>query len=219
MMVIAQPRTYTVKKIKAGTLVLNGKGDNTIWNTAHVLTDFIYPWNDGNPPPMSFQGLHDKDWFYGLYKVHDTKKIILYTEKNTKHDVLKSDRVEIFMRSDAKMDPYYGMEMDPLGRNYDYVARHYRNSDNTWSWPKDDIILKTHLDENGYTLEFALSKKSLKKFNLLKGDKLEAGLYRGECVSLIDKQADFKWISWVRPDSKTPDFHIPSSFGLLVFEK
>ena len=71
----------------------------------------------------------------------------------------------------------------------------------------------------GSTLEFALSKKSLKKFGLLKRNKIQAGLYRGECIELKDGKAEFKWISWVKPDSKTPDFHIPSSFGLLVLGK
>lgn len=215
----SQTKTYTLAKIKSGMIELNGKGDHTIWTKATKLNDFSYPWNQGTPPPMTFQGLHDKDWIYGLYVVHDTKKINLYTDKNTKHDVLKSDRVEIFMRQDANMDPYYGMEMDPLGRNYDYVARHYRNSDNTWSWPKDDIQLKTNMTPEGYTLEFALSKKSLKKLGLLKRNKIEAGLFRGECVELKDGNAEFKWISWVTPASKTPDFHIPSSFGVLKLGK
>ena len=219
MTLTAQTKEYRLTKIKDHYLVLTGKGDHPTWSQADKLTDFMYPWNEGSPPPMSFQGLHDQDWIYGLYIVRDPKKILLYTDKNTKHDVLRSDRVEIFMRQNEKMDPYYGMEMDPLGRNYDYVARHYRNSDNTWSWPAGEIQLKTNITSDGYTLEFALSKKSLKKFGLLKRNKIQAGLYRGECIELKDGKAEFKWISWVKPDSKTPDFHIPSSFGLLVLGK
>ncbi len=215
----AQTKVYRVNKINDQEMVLSGKGDHPAWSKANKLTDFSYPWNEGSPPPMAFYGLHDEHWFYGLYVVQDPKKILLYTDKNTKHDVLKSDRVEIFMRKNDKMDPYYGMEMDPLGRNYDYIARHYRNSDNTWTWPSGDIQLKTNSTAEGYTLEFALSKKSLKKFGLLKRNKIQAGLYRGECIGLTDDKADFKWISWVKPDSKTPDFHIPSSFGLLELER
>ncbi len=211
-------KTYPLHKIKDGQLILNGQGTESIWSQAIVLSDFSYPWNPGSPPPMTFQGLHDDHWIYGLYTVHDTKPIILYTDKNTKHDVLKSDRVEIFMRHDTAMNPYYGMEMDPLGRNYDYVARHYRNSDNTWSWPKGDIQLKTHLEGSTYVVEFALSKKSLKDFGILQGNKIEAGLFRGECIKLENGEADFKWISWVKPDAPKPDFHIPSSFGVLILD-
>ena len=48
---------------------------------------------------------------------------------------------------------------------------------------------------------------------------LKAGLYRGEYVTLPNGKIDTKWISWVMPDSEEPDFHIPSSFGILKLGK
>jgi hypothetical protein len=74
------------------------------------------------------------------------------------------------------------------------------------------------LRKEGYTVELAFSKKSLRALGLLTDNRLLAGLYRGNCVALNGKAATLKWISWVKPDSKTPEFHIPSSFGVLMLE-
>ncbi len=210
--------TYLVSPIKNGSLMINGLGDHPMWEQAVNLIDFSYPWNEGVPPPMSFKALHDPDWIYGLYRVRDSDALNLSMEEDLKVAVLKSDRVEIFLRSDEHMDPYYGLEMDALGRTYDFEASFYRKFNAGWSWPNDQLMVKGDINEHGYTLEFALGKDLLNKLNLLKKNKLQAGLFRGKCIALKHEEAEFKWISWVRPDSSSPDFHIPSSFGLLILE-
>lgn len=209
-------RNYEVQAIEFNTLEINGKGDQPEWRQAHVLSDFIYPWNEGTPPHMTFQALHDRDWLFGLYQVNDPHPLNLCMEEDRKAAVLKSDRVEIFLRVDEHMNPYYGLEMDPLGRYYDFEGHFYRKFNAGWSWPKDQLIIQGDIHETGYTLEFALNKQYLTQLKLLKNNRLEAGLYRGKCISLIDGVAEFKWISWIRPDSVSPDFHIPSSFGQLI---
>ncbi len=208
-------KNYAVNAIQTDQLIINGLGDNPLWQKAEILADFIYPWNEGSPPAMSFQGLHDQDYLYGLYKVIDPKKILIFQNTNHKKEVLASDRVEIFFRKNDKMDPYYGLEMDPLTRIYDYRARYQRKFRQEWSWPEGEVTVKATINDTGYILEFAISKKSLRTFDLIKNNKIEAGLYRGECVQLEGDKAEFKWISWVKPDSETPNFHIASSFGVL----
>ncbi len=213
-----QTPLYQVHFIDSYALDINGKGDNTIWLKAPKLTSFIYPWNEGSPPSMSFQSLHNTKWLYGLYIVMDTKPIISYTDQNAKTDVLASDRVEIFLRKNKKMNPYYALELDSKGRIFDNEARYHRSFNQNWTWPQGELIVKTNAFSNGYSLEFAISKKSLRKLGLLNKNRIQAGLFRGECISLKGREAEFKWISWVRPDSPTPDFHIPSSFGVLILE-
>jgi hypothetical protein len=209
---------YHVKPVNEGSLVLNGLGDHPMWEEAINLKDFSYPWNEGAPPPMVFKALHDPEWIYGFYRVLDSDALNLSMEENLKTAVLKSDRVEIFLRADEQMDPYYGLEMDALGRTYDFEASFYRKFNAGWSWPKEQLKVRGNINDHGYTLEFALEKSLLTKLNLLKKNKLQAGLFRGKCISLHDGEAEFKWISWVRPDSGSPDFHIPSSFGLLILD-
>jgi hypothetical protein len=208
-------KTYEVKSIAADALSINGKGDNPIWKQANILSDFQYPWDEGSPPSMTFQALHDRDFLYGLYRVDDPKKILIYQQNNTKREVLTSDRVEIFFRKDDKMDPYYGLELDAAARIYDQEGHFHRKFNSDWTWPAGQLSVKSEINPKGYTLEFAISKKSLLELGLLQQNKIEAGLYRGECIQLTGNKAEFKWISWVKPDSKTPDFHIPSSFGIL----
>jgi hypothetical protein len=207
---------YEVHRIPAGKMTLTGRGDHPLWRKAGSLTDFIYPWNEGRPPAMSFQAVHDKDWLYGLFRVHDPKKILVYRDKDSKLETLRSDRVEIFFRQDARMDPYYGLEMDAEGRVYDFQTSFPNKSNPAWFWPAGHLKIASAYTPDGYTLEFAVSKKSLKELGLLNKNKIEAGLYRGECINLVDGKAEFKWISWVRPDTETPQFHTPSSFGLLM---
>lgn len=211
-------KTYELQKIPVNKLFINGNGDNPIWNQAHVLSDFSYPWNEGSPPPLTFQGLHDRDYIYGLYRVHDSKKIHVYRSKDDKKEILSSDRVEIFFRKNEKMETYHGLELDALGRIYDYKAHYHRDFHPEWSWPSGHLIVKARITDDGYTLEFAVSKKSLKKLGMLHGSQFDAGLYRGEVVRLEGDQAEFKWISWVKPDSETPNFHIPSSFGKMILK-
>jgi len=207
-------KTYFVKNIGNEEIAINGKGDDPRWQTANELTDFIYPWEKETPSFTSFKALHNKDWLYCLYKVKDNN-INVYVKTNEKSEVVYSDRVEIFFRRDEKMLPYYGLELDPNGRVYDYEASYHRKFNSEWTWPAGQLIVKANKVADGYTVEVAISKKSLKELQLIKDNVLEAGVYRGDCTEITEDNSKIKWISWVRPDSPTPNFHIPSSFGLL----
>jgi hypothetical protein len=208
--------TYQVKKIQEA-LVITGKGDSRLWDHADELSDFSYPWEHGQPPLTVFKALHDEQWLYCLFSVQD-EHVKIYVDKHDKSEVVWSDRAEIFFRKDDQLSPYYCLELDPSGRILDYKAEHYRKFDFHWSWPAGELIVKTHRADGGYTIEVAVSKRSLDSLGLLEGKLLQAGLYRADCVDLKEKQATFKWISWIRPDSETPDFHIASSFGVLTLE-
>ena len=213
-----QPRmkSYLVKKV-AGDLSLTGKGDDPAWDTAQPLTDFSYPWENNRTGATTFKALYNSKWLYCLFKVLDDH-IVLATNSDDKAAVASSSRAEIFFRIDGNLAPYYGLELDPAGRVLDYQASFYRKFNSAWSWPHGQIILKTFTSKTGYFVEFAVSIKSLKELGLLKENRLEAGLFRADCLREGNSIDNFKWVSWVRPDSRTPDFHIPSSFGVLLLE-
>jgi Carbohydrate family 9 binding domain-like len=212
-------KTYSVKKIQAPEIVIAGKGDDPQWATANELTDFIYPWEKETPPFTSFKALHSTDWLYCFYKVVDDNVQVL-AKTNEKKEVIYSDRVEIFFRKDEKMLPYYGLELDPNGRVYDYEAEFHRKFNPNWTWPTGQLVVKASRTSDGYIVELAVSKKSLLELGLLKVNKIEAGIFRGECIEIIEgADSKIKWISWVKPDSVTPNFHIPSAFGELVLEE
>ena len=131
-------------------------------------------------------------------------------------EVVDSDRVEIFFRRDEQLDPYYCLELDPLSRVLDYKAGYYRQFDFEWHWPGlKDLVVNGMFSEPGYAVEGSATLASLSRLGLLQNNILEAGLFRGQCLKL-PPEPEFKWISWAKPESSTPDFHIPSAFGRIV---
>ncbi len=211
-------KVYHVKTIQDKELIVSGKGDSPLWKQASELSDFTYPWENEQPPHTLFRALHNKDWLYCLYDVKDDN-INVYVNTNDKSEVVHSDRVEIFFRKDDRMSPYYGLELDPLARVLDYEAEYHRKFKGEWSWPAGQLIVKSNRRKDGYTVEIAISKKSLNQLGILQGKAIEAGLFRGNCLEIsLKDESKIKWISWVKPASETPDFHIPSAFGVLMLE-
>lgn len=209
-------KTYNIRRTTAEP-ILSGKGDDPQWKGAEVLTDFHFPWEKEKPYPTTFRALHDDKWVYFLFDVTDPA-VHVEIKTNNKMEVAASSRAEIFFKTDDRLDPYYCLEIDPNARVLDYEARHHRQFDVAWSWPKDHLLIKTDRRKDGYTVEFAITKTSLTQLGLLKNNSLQAGIFRADCTPNPGAEPDFKWISWVKPDSPTPDFHIPSSFGLLILD-
>ncbi|HVU55325.1 MAG TPA: carbohydrate-binding family 9-like protein [Puia sp.] len=208
-------QTYQVKKVPKGSVQVDGKGSSQIWSQAEQLSDFVYPWDSVAAPATSFAALWDGDWFYGLFRVKDDSVITL-VKHNDKMEVGASDRVEIFLKKDDTMNPYYCLEMDAEGRVLDYNAFYYRKVNYPWHWPDGQLMIRASRTKDGYILEFAISIQSLKDLGLIRDSRLQAGLFRAERVGAINGRADLRWISWIRPKSGFPDFHIPSAFGTLV---
>ncbi|MCB0628902.1 MAG: carbohydrate-binding family 9-like protein [Saprospiraceae bacterium] len=208
------PKHYQVQAVDRPP-VLSGHGDDPLWEIAEVLTDFTYPWRKEKAPATEFRALWDGAWFYFRYRAADDT-VISKQEGRGERDVVNSDRVEIFFKSDDRMDPYYSLEMDALGRVLDTEGRFYRKVDFNWNWPEGHLKLIASIDDKGYWVEGAISLESLRQLGMYRDDHLlRTGLYRGEYQYAADGEVLVKWISWVIPDSEKPDFHIPSSFGIL----
>lgn len=185
------------------------------WQSATILRDFSSPWLEVEDTGTAFRALHDGTHLYFRFDVEEAN-ILVYEKEHTKFDVLNSERVEIFFRQDPELKRYYGLEMDPLGRVYDYQSSYYRQSDKTWGWPEGHLQLETGRTGTGYWLQGKISFASLRSLQLIHdGGYLQAGLYRGRCLEIQGDKATFNWITWVDPQTEKPDFHIPSSFGCL----
>ncbi len=209
---------YRVKNVSSSKLLAHGKLKDSIWEKANELKDFSFPWEDELAPDTSFRALYDDANFYFRFDVEDSN-ILTHVVVDHKMEVVNSDRVEIFFRRDEALNPYYCLEMDARGRVLDYRVNYYRKFDYEWQWPGNDN-LKVIASENeyGYSVEGIISLSSLRELGLLKNSILEVGLYRAYRMQFPINQAKFKWISWVKPKADKPDFHIPSSFGILKLE-
>ena len=132
--------------------------------------------------------------------------------------MVHSDRVELFFKGSSDKAPYYSLELDALGRILDTEGIFYKKVDFDWTWPDDGLEVKASIDKSGYWVEGRISFASLRTLGLYNDGILRTGLYRAEYVTQKDGVIRPQWISWVHPESETPNFHIPSSFGILKLE-
>jgi hypothetical protein len=193
---------------------INKVMDFSNWNQIVKLTDFCYPWRDEKVPLTEFRAYYDDTYLHFLF-VSSGSKPLVYVNNNNKMEVIHSERVEMFFRSDESMKPYYCLEIDPYGRILDYRANFYREFDRNWFWP-ESLFIQSKISDKTYSVQGKISLFILDKLGLLKNNEIQIGLFRGHCTELKGDIASIKWISWVDPKTKHPDFHVPSAFGLFI---
>ncbi len=207
-------KKYNVRCIENNTLVLNGKGNNILWDKADVLTDFVSAWSKVTPSRIEFRSLWDSKNLYFYFKVFDNE-VNVVKHDNSKTSIANSDRVELFFRTNDMLSPYYCLEIDPTSRILDFKANPERNFEFEWNWPKNELTVKSDIQNEFFTVEGAISIASLKKLDLIKNNVIETGIYRAKYNKTENLIYEPTWISWVNPNTKLPDFHTPKSFGKL----
>lgn len=207
-------KSYNVKLIEKGVYNLTNTKNSIPWNKAEVLTDFISPWDKEIPKKIEFKALWDTKNIFFCFTVLDND-IHINTKDDSVDSIANSDRVELFFRSDASLNPYYCLEIDPIPRVMDFMAYPNREFNFDWNWPQEAIKVKSEILDSKFSVEIAISIESLQKFNLIKNNQIETGIFRAKYTK--NEQSDFEpiWITWVNPNTKEPDFHIPTSFGVL----
>ena len=210
-------KEYTVNSIKKRQLNITGKGEDILWNSAVELTDFNSPWDTQKPSKIIFKALWDSEKLFFNFTVHDSS-IHIVKINDSFASINDSDRVELFFRQDESLNPYYCLEMDTEARLMDFIAYPEKNFDFSWNWPKDDIHIKSSVNQDSFIVEGSISIQSLKKFNLIKGNKIETGIFRAKYSPNKNGFFEPTWITWVDPNTETPDFHIASSFGTLILK-
>jgi len=212
-------KTYEVKKAPR-EIEITGTGSDPLWDQAGLLTDFQLHWDNIIPQPTTFQALWTEDALYLLFKVTDHDVIAKKPEGDSKWRA--ADHVEIFFNKESLMNPYYCLEFFSDGQVLDYQAKYYRNLDLDWTWPLGHLVVSSSLSTDGYIVEARISMESLHQLELVEEDNsMSVGLFRGDYRnSVVHGGLHANWISWVKSDSKSPDFHVPSAFGrLLLIDK
>lgn len=210
-----ETKKYAVNKIESSSLKITGKGNQEPWRNATVLSDFISPWSNDPFSKIEFRALWDTENLFFCFKVYDNE-IHIDNKDDSLDSIGNSDRVELFFRKNVELSPYYCLEMDTKPRLMDFKAMPNWQFDFDWNWPSDGIELRSSKNEDHFVVEGAISIEVLKNLELLKADNtIEAGIYRAKYKA--DENFIFQptWISWVNPNTETPNFHINSSFGLL----
>ena len=207
-------KTYKVNSIADNTLTVTGKGNDKAWKQAETLTNFASPWDKKEIDKIEFKALYNTEHLFFCFKVFDTEIYVDLTE-SSHQSINNSDRVELFFRADKNLNPYYCLEIDPTPRIMDFMAKPNKDFDFNWNWPTQDINVKSFKEDSCFTVEGAISLASLKQFNLLKDGKIETGIYRAKYNKQTNGSYEPTWITWVDPQTEQPNFHTPSSFGVL----
>ncbi|MGQ7947276.1 carbohydrate-binding family 9-like protein [Flavobacterium sp. WC2509] len=209
-----QLKCYNVNYIEKGTFSLNGKGNNPLWDSAEILTDFVSAWDKEKIATIEFKSMWDFENIYFCFTVYDA---MVYIDKkdDSSDSINNSDRVELFFRKDELLNPYYCLEIDPTSRIMDFMALPNKDFDFEWKWPKEQLKVQSTIDSSKFTVEISISIQSLKELDLIKDNKIETGIFRAKYKKQQDLSYEPVWISWVNPNTESPNFHTPSSFGVL----
>ncbi|MCD0468793.1 sugar-binding protein [Flavobacterium sp. JAS] len=215
---IPETKEYTVNLIEKNQLIITGKEDDNLWNKALTLTDFSSPWDSEKSSKITFKALWDTEKLFFSFTVFDTS-IHIEKQNDSFESINNSDRVELFFRPDNTLNPYYCLEIDSEARIMDFIAYPNKNFDFNWNWPKGDILVKSSVNEDSFTVEGSISIQSLKDFKLIKNNKIETGIFRAKYSPNKNDSYEPVWITWVNPNTETPNFHIASSFGILTLKE
>lgn len=191
--------------------------DASFWKKANCLTDFCSPWNNNPFSKIEFKAVWDLENLYFNFRVFDTD-IYKDQKDDTFNSIGNSDRVELFFRTNESLNPYYCLEIDTAGRIMDFKAHPDKDFDFSWKWPKKDLQVKTSRDQTSFSVAGQISMQSLSDLNLIQNNTIEAGIFRAKFSLVENLQYQPTWISWVNPNTETPNFHIASSFGKFVLK-
>ncbi len=186
-------------------------------NASETITDFTYPWADKPAPRTEVKAHTEDNALHFTFTVED--RDIVVAEKWSGENTLDGeDRVEVFFAKDEHLAEYWCIEIDSQGRVHDYKASHYRKFDNTWNCP--GLKTTANRTKDGYRVQATIPIATLSELlgqPVKEGVQLRLGLFRAEFYGTnpaTHGEANDNWISWVRPETDKPDFHVPSAFRL-----
>lgn len=180
---------------------------------ANLLDGFSFPWKEEDSPETTFRAVWNERVFSFRFDVEDAD-IVLAENEDTGSAALGSDRVELFFATTPDLkESYYGAEMDPVGRCFDYQASYYREIDSSWSF--DSLTFGGRIRESGYSVSGQIHMEELKDLKLITDQVILGGIFRAEFSREEKGVVQEDWISWIDPKTEKPDFHVPSAFGKL----
>lgn len=216
-----ETKTYLVAIVPEGTITIDGKLGKEEWLSSSWTTDFSFPWQSKQRPLTEFCCVSDGKRLHFAFSCEDQNLVLPPLQAVGESVVAAGDRVELFFATDDSVKEYYCLELSPNEKVLDYRAQFYRKFDNSWDCP--GLLVASTVSDDGYIVEGAISWQTLSE---MVGAGVEqallVGVFRAEFSNVVSGQATShkpkeEWISWIRPDSETPDFHIPSAFGQFQF--
>jgi hypothetical protein len=203
---------------ESAEVTIDGRVDKEEWKDSNQEQDFTFPWQDIKAPTTAFYSKVDAEQLYFAFQVADKNVVII--DSNEELAVAAGDRVEIFFAQNKSLQEYYCLEISPNGKVLDYKASFHRKFDNSWNCPS--LKIEANLTSDGYIVEGSIPLEVLENLGIYNRNRGEPcflmGLYRGEFSHTTTNKVKEEWISWIKPDTKEADFHVPSSFGCYCIQ-
>ncbi len=232
---LGSDRTYQARRATT-PITIDGRADEPSWDHAVVERQFTFPWRHTSAPRTELRALWDDSYFYFTFRVQDSDVVVLDHYRD-EQDAVFEDRVEMFFSRDEQMLEYFCVEIDSLGRAFDYRASFYRRFDPTWQLAGLEVRGTTRPD--GYEIEGRIPLTRFPELGLAavrSGARIRCGLYRAEfshdrsgravqsrpSLHTLGRESEGPppveaWATWVDPHTNEPDFHVPASLGWLAF--
>ncbi len=216
-------RKILARKVKNGTIKLDGKLDESAWKEAQSTGAFVRTL-DGLPADQNTTAkvLWDDKMLYVAFEMEDKD---VWTTL-TKHDdkLWTQEAVEMFIDADGDGKTYVELQANPKGITFDSYLPSYRKNENDW-----DSNMKAGVQVDG-TVDIRTDQD--KGWTVELGIPLEAAMGKEKAMKNVPPQVGTEWrVNFFRMDlpngrqqsgtgwspPMVGDFHSLDKFGTLVF--
>lgn len=215
---------YQVRKVKE-KITIDGRLNEKAWSQAEPIT-LMFPWDSqkGIKQKTTVRLLWDRENLYVAYECVDQD----ITARHENHDdpVYEDDCVEIFIKPNADLNLYYGLEMNARGVLYDYFFKFPEEAKKEFDL--EGVQLKTELrgtlnkrqdKDQGWTLELAIPLKNFSELApsvpIKAGDEWHVQINRWDGTEDVGRRLSM----WTHSGLKDTNPHNPERFGRLVFSQ
>ncbi len=211
------------RKIKAGTIKVDGKLDEKEWKDAASTGVFVRT-IDGLPVDQKAEAkvLWDDKMLYVAFDIEDKD---VWTTLDKRDDKLYTqEAVEVFIDADGDGKTYIELQTNPKGAIFDSYLPSYRANQNDWdSGMKVGVKVDGTVDkrgdvDRGWTVEMAIplsdakgKEKEMKNVPPIVGTEWRVNFYRLDMPQGKTQNGS----AWSPPG--VSDFHALDKFGVLVF--
>lgn len=218
--------TYRVQRMKDNPTI-DADWNKTAWNGVTPVTLEYYMGEEPvHQPKVRCKAAYDEHSLYVIWKVED--KYVL--AKRTKHqqDVWRDSCVELFFTpgSDPKEWGYFNLETNCAGVKL-FGAHVASSKDKKFTIEDCDSIatassLKGPIDSEiaeptTWTLEYKIPLNLIEKFGQIERPK-PGVTWRANFYKCADDTSHPHWLTWSPVNHAEPSFHLPTYFGIIVFE-
>jgi hypothetical protein len=212
---------YSVKRTTE-KIVIDGILDESDWERAESVGDFIFPWwESGEKEQTEVKILWDDTFLYISYKVDD--KHIWAEHYDTNATTYKDDCVELFWNPDPRQEKYNMFEINAIGNLLSVytgsgVSIHERISRIIPPHIAQTIQGTVNNDDDidtGWILEVAVRFSDYPELSVKSapepGDMWRIGLNR------LGGKTNPQYSQWSSAGGEEPAFHTPKFFGKIFF--